>query len=58
MAEPHPPAADDGVHVQLSHSPLDVRALTDLVRRNDAGAVVTFIGNPRPPAARPSPRQP
>jgi hypothetical protein len=43
--DPPPPNSDDGVHVQLTHAPVDVGGLMALVKRNDAGAVVTFIGN-------------
>jgi hypothetical protein len=35
----------DGIHVQLTYSELDIRNTIDLVKRDDAGAVVTFVGN-------------
>jgi molybdopterin synthase catalytic subunit len=33
--------------VRLTHEPIDYQSLTELVRRNDCGAVVTFLGTVR-----------
>jgi hypothetical protein len=38
--------ADDGVHVELTHASLDMLRMMRLVKRDDAGAVVTFTGAP------------
>ena len=37
----------DDPHVRVSEEPLDARAITDLVRRPGAGAIVTFEGTVR-----------
>jgi molybdopterin synthase catalytic subunit len=33
--------------IRLTHEPIDYHALTEAVRRNDSGAVVTFLGTVR-----------
>lgn len=33
--------------IRLTHDPIDYQALTEQVRRNDCGAVVTFLGTVR-----------
>jgi hypothetical protein len=38
------PLSEEGIHVQLTHSLLDVSALIKLVKSPEAGAIVTFIG--------------
>jgi hypothetical protein len=39
------PLMDDGIHVQLTYSSIDIRAIIATVKRQEAGAVVTFTGS-------------
>jgi hypothetical protein len=38
------PISEDGLHVQLTYSHLDINKIIQLVKRPDAGAIVTFTG--------------
>lgn len=36
--------SEDDIHVELTYANLDIRKVVDLVKRDEAGAVVTFMG--------------
>jgi molybdopterin synthase catalytic subunit len=44
MAESESVLSEENVHVQLTDKPLDMLYMMQLVKRDDAGAVVTFTG--------------
>jgi hypothetical protein len=46
MADSSPPqiATEQDIHVELTYDPLDIVSMTKFVKRDDAGAVVTFTG--------------
>ena len=46
-AHPRPGTRPRGFMIQLTHEMIDYNALTERVRRNDCGAVVTFLGTVR-----------
>lgn len=39
------PISEDGLHVQLTYSHLNMASIIQKVKRPEAGAIVTFIGD-------------